>query len=192
MRYIFICLMAGIAPNATLLWGQGTEDNLERMLQEGFARCAQGSPYTAEAKWSEALRILKASPNTDKRQADNLVKMGNALRRLQEEKDAMAKFSRALALYRGIADIEGQKTCIASIEEISPTAMAVLGKHVYTEPIPAEERLKFDRDGHLVGKEPTKEEAAFFTDALIAHLESKQVRTDEEEKTLKSLRAKKR
>jgi len=157
-------------------------EHVKQLLQDGFTACDKGDMQNAEEKWSQAIGFLKEEPDTDKEQADNLVLMGKSLMRMQRQKEALGKFSHALALYRGIADVKGQKICITVIEEISPEALDILGKHIYTTVTPSQDRIKFDKDGYMIGDKPTEEEGVFIRKALREHLEGKENRSEYEEK----------
>ena len=179
---VLIFFAAGCTPS---YWRQ---DPAKKLLREGFKAFDQAQVIIAEEKWSQAIGILKQRAGTDKEQADNLTLMGNYLKRIGRQRDALNKFSHALSLYRDIADIDGQKTCISAIEEISPEAIAMLGRQIYKIPTPPEDRVKFDKDGYMVGREPD----ALLTDAMIKALEKKQDRTEEEEGMLRSLQKRKK
>ncbi|MEI8348895.1 MAG: hypothetical protein WCI77_01975 [Candidatus Omnitrophota bacterium] len=191
-RLFIIAIIFLIFTSPSVLPGEKVSNQrhefVRQLLQEGFTACSQGDIRIAEEKWSQAIGFLKEEPDTDKEQADNLVLMGKSLKHMQRQKDALGKFSHALALYRGIADIEGQKICIAAIEEISPEALDILGKHIYTTATPPQDRIKFDKDGYMIGDKPTAEEDVFIRKALREHLEGKENRTEDEEKALESLK----
>ena len=159
---VVACVAIVVLPSYAETRNQTSDKNVavQELLDKGFAQCARGDISIAQKSWANALRMLKGSTSTDKRQADNLVLMGNCLKRHGYEKAALNKFTHALGLYRGIADKPGQEVCIKEIGAISPLAIGILGRYVVTKPRAPDERIKFDEYGHLVplGTRPLDEQ----------------------------------
>jgi len=124
---------------------------IKNLLEAGFEVSNRGYFSEAEKNWSEALDLLKRKFNTDKEQADYLLRMGKVLRKAGKEESAECKFQEAWVYYRNVADVPGQKKCIKALEAIdSPLLFSFNKNNIVTISRSAENRMELDNDGRLL------------------------------------------